>query len=191
MTIQYRFLLAAFALLVPAAHAGDLESPSFVLRGGSIVGGGTVGSEGGATLGQSSPIGVSTGASGVALHAGVWPAFVPGGAVVSADADGDGVPDSADNCTQLPNASQLDTNADGYGNACDPDYDQNGAVGVSDFNRFRGVFGSTSGSAGYDPDADADANGAIGLSDFNNLRAFFGGPPGPSGLACAGAIPCP
>ncbi|MDJ0866789.1 MAG: hypothetical protein QNK03_11820 [Myxococcota bacterium] len=37
---------------------------------------------------------------------------------------------------------------------------------------------------------DADGNAAIGISDFNVLRAFFGLAPGPSGLSCAGTIPC-
>ena len=37
-----------------------------------------------------------------------------------AGADGDGVPDEADNCPSIANAGQLDTDTDQYGDACDP-----------------------------------------------------------------------
>src|ERR1700749_1706333 len=36
------------------------------------------------------------------------------------DADGDGVPDSSDNCVSVANPDQTDSDADGYGDACDP-----------------------------------------------------------------------
>lgn len=45
-------------------------------------------------------------------------ACISGGA---ADADGDGVCDSEDNCPATPNASQRDLDTDGLGDACDPD----------------------------------------------------------------------
>jgi len=38
--------------------------------------------------------------------------------VVDLDGDGDGVPDSIDNCPSVPNADQLDANGDGRGDAC-------------------------------------------------------------------------
>jgi hypothetical protein len=36
------------------------------------------------------------------------------------DTDGDGVPDDQDNCPEIANADQLDTDADGLGDLCDP-----------------------------------------------------------------------
>lgn len=40
------------------------------------------------------------------------------GSVVD-DADGDGMPDTTDNCPSTPNPDQADDDADGIGNACD------------------------------------------------------------------------
>jgi hypothetical protein len=44
----------------------------------------------------------------------------PPGGTPASDSDGDGVPDSADNCPEVANADQADTDADGIGDACDP-----------------------------------------------------------------------
>jgi hypothetical protein len=124
------------------------------------------------------------------------PIYLPGLAVETApaeaaDADGDAVPDAFDVCLLDPDPQQADTDHDGYGNACDPDLDGDGAVGLSDFAAVRMAFGSALGDARYDADADFDADGAVGLTDFGLLRSRFGSEPGPSGLACAGAPPCP
>ncbi len=42
----------------------------------------------------------------------------------------------------------------------------------------------------YDPAVDVDSDGAIGGLEFAFFRSRIGGAPGPSGLACAGQIPC-
>jgi hypothetical protein len=36
------------------------------------------------------------------------------------DTDGDGVPNASDNCPDAANPNQLDSDRDGFGDACDP-----------------------------------------------------------------------
>jgi len=48
------------------------------------------------------------------------------------DSDEDGVPDSTDNCPLNANPTQLDTDGDGEGNACDLDDDNDGVLDTSD-----------------------------------------------------------
>ena len=50
----------------------------------------------------------------------------------SADADGDGVPDAADNCPGVRNPDQADSDVDGIGDACDPDADNDGVADAND-----------------------------------------------------------
>jgi Zn-dependent metalloprotease len=48
------------------------------------------------------------------------------------DDDGDGVPDSLDNCISAPNPDQIDTDRDGRGDRCDDDDDNDGVRDASD-----------------------------------------------------------
>lgn len=58
-----------------------------------------------------------------------------------ADADGDTIPDSEDNCPDMPNFYQVDTDGDGVGNDCDEtacpafDLDEDGCVEGMDWSR--------------------------------------------------------
>ena len=113
------------------------------------------------------------------------------GALEEPDQDGDLVPDDEDSCAILANPDQRDTDLDGYGNACDPDYDGDGLVGTSDFLALGRAFGTSEGQPGYDEHLDADGDGAIGTPEFLLLGGAFGSAPGPSGLPCAGTAACP
>ena len=96
--------------------------------------------------------------------------------VQAADEDGDGVPNAGDNCSLVANADQRDTNADGYGNLCDADLNNDGFVSVTDFLVLRGVLNTA------DPDADLNGDGIVTVTDFLILRGDLNQPPGPSGL---------
>jgi hypothetical protein len=92
------------------------------------------------------------------------------------DPDGDEVPSSIDNCREVANADQRDTDGDGYGNACDADLNNDGRVNFADLSLFRSRFGTSN------RDADFDGNGVVNFSDLARFTSLFGRPPGPSGV---------
>lgn len=107
------------------------------------------------------------------------------------DGDSDGVSDANDNCTLVANPSQLDANGDGYGNNCDGDINNTGTVTTADFGLLRSVIGQPASFSPTAAAADMNGSGTVTTADFGMLRARLGTPPGPSGLACAGTVPCP
>lgn len=96
-------------------------------------------------------------------------------ALIEADEDGDGVPDSRDNCTKVPNPDQLDSDGDGYGNACDADLNNDNAVNALDLALFRAKFGSRDAGA-----SDLNGDGIVNALDLAVFRRLFAGTPGPS-----------
>ncbi|MEZ5565189.1 MAG: thrombospondin type 3 repeat-containing protein [Gammaproteobacteria bacterium] len=94
------------------------------------------------------------------------------------DTDGDGVAQIYDNCQGVANPTQLDTNGDGYGNRCDPDFNNNGIVDSQDGALLKAAFGSSN-----FPDRDINGNGIVDSQDGAILKSMFGKVPGPSALA--------
>ncbi|MDD2761414.1 MAG: DUF642 domain-containing protein [Methylomonas sp.] len=92
------------------------------------------------------------------------------------DTDGDGVADNLDNCTLVANANQRDTDADGYGNICDADFNQNKVVDPVDLNTLKAKLGQVSSNH------DLNGNGVVDPVDLNILKSYLGKAPGPSGL---------
>ncbi len=95
-------------------------------------------------------------------------------AAIEKDTDGDGIPDSQDNCILVPNKDQLDSDGDGYGNACDADLNNDGFVNSLDLALMRGMFGKR-GVAG-----DLNGDGIVNSLDIKLFANLFGKAPGPS-----------
>lgn len=94
-----------------------------------------------------------------------------------ADGDQDGRSDHLDNCMTRANPAQTDADGDGYGNACDADFNNDGIVNVVDLGYLRTVFFTA------DPVADLDGNGTVNVVDLGLMRTLFFQAPGPSAYA--------
>ena len=102
----------------------------------------------------------------------------------SGDADSDGLRQPLyDNCTNVANFPdaggnfQLDSNGDGYGNACDADLNNDGIVNGLDVAPYVSQFGTGG------PDADFNGDGIVNGLDVGTFINSFGQAPGPSALA--------
>jgi len=128
--------------------------------------------------------GLTDGYDGAAPDLGAWERGLPltvYGPRPAPDGDADGVPDAIDNCVLLGNASQCDSDGDGYGNRCDADLSGNGEVNAQDTTLFRQRLGQSSLPPDYDA-ADLNCNGSVNAQDTTLFRSLLGAPPGPSAL---------
>jgi hypothetical protein len=108
------------------------------------------------------------------------------------DRDGDGTSNHDDICSldaTAPAPIACDTDLDGIGNACDADLNNDGAVDFSDAPLFvaDALAGADSGIG-----SDLNCDGGLDFTDVSLFRAQVeeSSEPGPSGLDCAGTVPC-
>lgn len=92
------------------------------------------------------------------------------------DNDGDGVPDLIDNCSSIANADQRNTDGDLYGNICDPDFNNDGAVNFQDLSLLQETFFL---QGGFHQDMNGD--GFVNFGDLNLFAPYFLSVPGPAG----------
>jgi hypothetical protein len=177
MTGAWRHATGLVAIALPALLAGGpaaatpISSPSYKITNSALTGGGTT--EGapiltsasflvpGASAGQGQPPGLVI-ANGVLHYTGLW-------ATVAA-LDGDTIPTEADNCEFTPNLPQVDSNANGIGDACEGpckdllDNDGDGLFDYPDDPGCRTPFAALENPA-CDDLADNDGDGLIDLAD--------------------------
>lgn len=99
---------------------------------------------------------------------------------LAVDSDGDGVSDNVDNCTNVANGDQRDTNGDGFGNACDADLNNDLIINALDLGLLKNAFFAVPGDGSWDPDADLDGDDVVNVIDLAIVKAGFFGAPGPS-----------
>jgi hypothetical protein len=116
------------------------------------------------------------------------------------DSDNDGIPNVLDKCTlDSRNATApatCDHDGDGYGNVCDPDFNQSYTVTSADFGQFFNPAFKGSDPSPWPQGMDMNCSGTMTSADFGQFfnpkfKGILGGQrPGPSGLSCAGTPGC-
>jgi hypothetical protein len=101
------------------------------------------------------------------------------------DADADGVLNVADNCNLVANPTQRNVDTvgfeDNYGNACDPDFNNDNRTDFDDLAYMKSVFFTA------DPVADLNGDGRVDFEDLAILKSRFFTPPGPSCVSSNGS----
>lgn len=97
------------------------------------------------------------------------------------DSDQDGILDTDDNCTLVPNPGWCDSDEDGYGNFCDGDLTNDGITNGRDVVILRNLLGTETPGPWFSS-GDLNCDGAVDYFDPIVLRQLLGQPPGPSGL---------
>jgi hypothetical protein len=100
--------------------------------------------------------------------------IVVGGGTCS-DSDGDGVPDSNDNCPAVANSNQANFDGDANGDACDVDDDNDGLIDTSEPASCTGNPPPSPHAGQFDPDCDDD-NVSDGSNDPDSGGPIQAGP---------------
>ncbi len=103
------------------------------------------------------------------------------------DDDGDGILNEVDNCVTVPNADQLDTNADHFGNACDADLNNDCTVNRLDIDDLTLALASAPGDAHWNPHADLNGDNTVNNADLGIMQSQLDRAPGPGLYACRSA----
>lgn len=98
--------------------------------------------------------------------------------LIQNDFDSDGVADDSDNCVEAANADQRDTDGDGIGSVCDPDFNQDCNIDFLDLGAMKAAFFLTG-----DLVSDLNGDSFTDFLDLGILKSLFFGTPGPSGVA--------
>lgn len=98
------------------------------------------------------------------------------------DSDNDGIVDTQDNCSQIANPDQRNTDNDLYGNLCDGDLNNDDKTNTLDLNLYKSAHRSILGDANYSPHADFNGDNKINTLDLNIYKGLHRKPPGPSGI---------
>jgi hypothetical protein len=117
--------------------------------------------------------------------------FMIHAAAEAPDTDGDGVNDSVDNCTLVPNPTQSDRDNDGAGDLCDGDPKGRGWVESSDLSYVASCLGADVGPGSHSTEdemelmyscgaADLDNDGTVTLADFEIVEDHMDQDVGPS-----------
>jgi hypothetical protein len=113
------------------------------------------------------------------------------------DFEEDKILSCSDNCSDVSNPSQLDSDNDGYGNACDGDIAKNASpaaqadnasgndclVNFADLFTFSQAMFSDPSRENWNPDADLNADNVVNFLDLAVFSNLFLNAPGPSGVS--------
>lgn len=77
-----------------------------------------------------------------------------------------------DNCPTVFNVEQYDSDSDGYGNACDADYNNDMETGLFDFSTFKATYGQSAPT--YNEQADHQCDGVVNLFDYAIFKNLYG-----------------